>query len=210
MQIISRVIKYLLMANGTKHPIPKTHIIKHILGSTYSKKYLQIMKEVESQLSKIFGYKLLLVEENKYIMVNEISNHLPHLNFKKSTQILLFLILVHIFMFGESSKEEILWDFLRNLGIITRDNYIHEYFGDVKQLVTVDFVNQRYLQKVMIDKNDSTKIEYKWGCRALNEVTYRSALEFVANIYDVSSVDKWKLQYKAVMDQEQKTKVRQS
>lgn len=32
---------------------------------------------------------------------------------------------------------EILWDFLQNLGIITDDNFQHEYFGDIKQLVTV-------------------------------------------------------------------------
>lgn len=32
---------------------------------------------------------------------------------------------------------EILWDFLENLGIITGDNFQHEYFGDIKQLVTV-------------------------------------------------------------------------
>lgn len=103
-----------------------------------------------------------------------------------------------------------LWDFLRNLGIITKDNYTHEYFGDVKQLVTVvsdsadpkyvigamrtsnsihisaqDFVNQRYLEKIVANKEDPTKLEYKWGCRALNEITYRSTLEFVASVSSI-------------------------
>ncbi|XP_014483260.1 PREDICTED: melanoma-associated antigen G1-like isoform X2 [Dinoponera quadriceps] len=200
MQMTSGVIKYLLMADRNKHPILKSHIIKNIQCN--AKDYQLIMKEVETQLFMVFGYRLIQVEGNKYIMVNEVNNYLPHLNFKKSanTQTLLFLVLVHIFMIGESSKE-VLWDFLRNLGIVTQNNYVHEYFGDVKQLVTVDFVNQRYLEKIIPDKNDPTKVEYKWGCRALNEITFRSALEFVATIYDMS-LNKWKLQHKAVKEQE--------
>ncbi|XP_032687820.1 non-structural maintenance of chromosomes element 3 homolog [Odontomachus brunneus] len=202
MQTVSGVIKYLFMAGRNKQPISRAHIFKNTLLNP--KDYQLIMAEVEAQLSKVFGYKLLIVEGNKYIMVNEISNELPHLNSKKSssTQTLLFLVLVHIFMLGESCKEDLLWDFLCNLGIITRDDYTHEYFGDVKQLVTVDFVNQRYLEKIIIDKDDPTKLEYKWGSRALHEITFRSALEFVANVYGASSLNKWKLQYKIVKEQE--------
>jgi len=32
---------------------------------------------------------------------------------------------------------EALWDFLQKLGIITNDSFQHEYFGDIKQLVTI-------------------------------------------------------------------------
>lgn len=51
MQIISGVIKYLLMAGRNKQPISKAHIIKNILSST--KEYSYIMKEVEAQLSAV-------------------------------------------------------------------------------------------------------------------------------------------------------------
>lgn len=44
-----------------------------------------------------------------------------------------------------------------------------------------DFVNERYLEKI-VDKNDPTQLEYKWGSRAENELTYRSVLQFVANV----------------------------
>ncbi|KAG5334401.1 NSE3 protein, partial [Acromyrmex charruanus] len=131
----------------------------------------------------VFGYSLVEVEGNKYILVNKIENDLPHLTFNDNHKlVLLYLVLVHIFMYGESCKEEILWDFLQNLGIITDDNFQHEYFGDIKQLVTIDFVNQRYLEKVIINKNDPTDFEFTWGSRAKNELTYRSALQFVADV----------------------------
>lgn len=201
MQLINAVIRYLLVADRSKQPIQKSHIVKNALDG-HTKEYRSIMERVTRQLSKVFGYKLQEVENNKYILVNEIENDIPHLTFKASTQVLLFLVLVHIFMLSDTCKEETLWDFLRNLGIITDDSYQHEYFGDVKQLVTVDFINQRYLEKSIIDKNDPSKFEYKWGCRAQNEISYRSALEFVSKIYGKSSLNNWKLQYKAMIAQE--------
>lgn len=103
---------------------------------------------------------------------------------------------------------EVLWHYLRNLKIITDDNFKHEYFGDVKQLVTVvrnnsdyqwnnyviyiytvfifiyfqDFVNQRYLARITPEKNDILDFEYVWGSRAESEITYRSCLEFMAKV----------------------------
>lgn len=45
-----------------------------------------------------------------------------------------------------------------------------------------EFVNQRYIEKTMINKNDPSQFEYTWGSRARNELTYRSALQFVADV----------------------------
>ncbi|KAL0120294.1 hypothetical protein PUN28_008148 [Cardiocondyla obscurior] len=200
-QLVSNIIRYLFAMDRTKQPIPKGQIIKNVLGGN-SRIFRPIIENVKKQLSQIFGYNLVEIENNKYILVNEIDNSIPHLTFYDSNkQVLLFLVLVHIFMYGETCKEEILWDFLRNLGIITNDNFQHDYFGDVKQLITVEFVNQKYLEKRTID-NELSLFEYVWGSRAINEVTYRSALQFVANVYGCS-MNKWKLQYKAVIEEEQ-------
>ncbi|XP_024878499.1 non-structural maintenance of chromosomes element 3 homolog [Temnothorax curvispinosus] len=200
-QLISSVIRYLFAADRNKQPIQKTHIVKNVLAGN-SKMFRSIIDKVNDQLSEVFGYNLIEVENNKYIMVNEIENDVPHLTFRDShKQVLLYLVLVHIFMYGESCKEEVLWDFFRHLGIINNDNFQHEYFGDVNQLVTVEFVNQRYLERTMIDKYDPTKFEYSWGSRAKNELTYRSALTFVGEIYGCP-INKWKLQYKAVDEED--------
>ncbi|XP_011634072.1 non-structural maintenance of chromosomes element 3 homolog isoform X3 [Pogonomyrmex barbatus] len=202
MQLISNVIRYLFVADRTKHPIQKTQIVKNVLGGN-GKIFRQIIESVIRELSEVFGYKLIEVESNKYILMNEIENKLPHLIFQHNyKQVLLYLILVHIFMYGESCKEEILWNFLENLGIISDNNFQHKYFGDVEHLVTVEFVNQRYLEKIITNKNDPTQFEYAWGSRARNEFTYRSALQFVADIYGCS-IKKWKLQYNAMIEDEQ-------
>ncbi|EZA46715.1 Melanoma-associated antigen G1 [Ooceraea biroi] len=204
MQLVSCVIRYLLVADRNKLPIQKNQIIKNALNGN-GKQLQLILDTVRKHLLEVFGYKLMEIESNRYILINDVANHLPHLTFESTAgaQVLLFLVLVHIFMLGESCKEEALWDFLRKLNIIRFENvFLHEYFGDIKQLVTVDFVNQRYLEKI-VNKDDTSQVEYAWGRRAKNEITYRSALEFVAEIYDQSSLNNWKLQYKAVIAQEQ-------
>lgn len=200
MQLISNVIRYVFAANTSKQPIQKNQIVKNILNGN-ARLFRTIIEKVNRELSEVFGFELVEIENNRYILINNIDNELPHLIFHNSSkQLLLYLVLVHIFMHGETCQEDILWNFLRNLNIITNNSFQNEYFGDVKQLVTVDFVNERYLEKI-VDKNDPTQLEYKWGSRAENELTYRSVLQFVANIYGVSP-KKWKLQYKTVITQE--------
>ncbi|XP_029678581.1 non-structural maintenance of chromosomes element 3 homolog isoform X1 [Formica exsecta] len=201
MQLISSIIRYVFAADKSKQPIQKTQIIKNVLNGN-GRLFRTIIEKVNRELSQVFGFELVEIESNRYILVNEVENKLPHLIFHNSSkQLLLYLVLVHIFMHGEACQEDILWNFLRNLNIITNNSFQNEYFGDVKQLVTIDFVNERYLEKTLVDKNDPSLFEYTWGSRAENELTYRSVLQFVANIYGISP-KKWKLQYKAVIQQE--------
>jgi hypothetical protein len=65
----------------------------------------------------VFGYKLVDVENGKFILCNTIKNEIPHLQFEESVanrQILLFLTLTHIYMSGEVCTD----------GIILKYNYI--------------------------------------------------------------------------------------
>lgn len=55
---------------------------------------------------KVFGFELVEIENNRYILINNIDNELPHLIFHNSSkQLLLYLVLVHIFMHGETCQE---------------------------------------------------------------------------------------------------------
>lgn len=88
---------------------------------------------------QIFGYQLLELEGNKYILVNQVENTLLHeyiSEAERRQQVLLFLVLTHIFMHQELCSEDLLWDFLTRLGIECSDNYRDNYFGNVKHLVT--------------------------------------------------------------------------
>lgn len=208
LDLAGRIIRYIFTVEKKKTAITKVHIIKNVLGGS-SKNFPQIMKRVTLLLSQVFGYKLVDIGNSKYIIVNEINNSIPHLNFNKPTkaeQVLLFIILCHIFMYEDVCTEENLWDFLTHLKIIKEDNFQHHYFGDVKKLVTVDFVAQQYLEKTVLNKGDSQKYEYKWGPRAEYEISYRDILEFVSKVYGGRPINTWPFQYKTMLAKEQSNK----
>ncbi|KAF7411186.1 hypothetical protein HZH66_000082 [Vespula vulgaris] len=203
--LAGRVIRYIFTVEKKKHVIPKLHIVKSILEGS-AKNFRQIIERVKSLLSQVFGYQLVDIGNGKYILVNEIKNNIPHLKFTKSIkaeQVLLFIILAHIFMYEDTCTEETLWDFLRHLEIVKEDNFQHDYFGDVKKLVTVDFVAQQYLEKAIVYKGESQKYEYKWGPRAEYEVSRRDVLEFMSRVYEGRSIDSWPLQYQTMLAKEQ-------
>ncbi|XP_047354412.1 non-structural maintenance of chromosomes element 3 homolog [Vespa velutina] len=202
--LAGRVIRYIFTVEKKKHVIQKVHIIKNILGGT-TKNFRQVIERVKSLLSQVFGYQLVDIGNGKYILVNEIKNSIPHLKFTKSIkaqQVLLFIILAHIFMYEDACTEETLWDFLRHLEIIKEDDFQHDYFGDIKKLVTMDFVGQQYLEKVAIYKGDSQKYEYKWGPRAEYEVSRRDILEFMSRVYEGRSIESWPLHYQMMLEKE--------
>ncbi|KAK2576244.1 hypothetical protein KPH14_005612 [Odynerus spinipes] len=199
-----KVIPYLFVVEKRKHAIQKVNIVKHILGGS-TKNFRQIIERVKSLLSQVFGYKLVDIGGGKYILVNEIKNDLPHLNFKqpvKAQQVLLFIILAHIFMCESVCKEETLWDFLRCLDIVKEDNFQHEYFGNVQRLVNTDFITQHYLEKAVIEEGENPKFEYRWGPRAEHEVSRRDCLEFVSKIYGGRPINSWTQQYKEMLQKE--------
>ncbi|CAL7948048.1 unnamed protein product [Xylocopa violacea] len=199
-QLVNRTVRYLLTSDRSKQVISKTRIIKNVLDSR-GKQFLCVMNKAKSLLSKIFGYQLVELENNKYILVNEIENTLPHIHpiaIEVRQRVLLFIVLVHIFMHQQSCTEDSLWDFLTNLGISCSDNHCHAYFGHVKQLITQVFVAQKYLDKIVVEKNNSTEIEFKWGSRAEHEFSRRTALEFISRVYHGRPINSWPLQYNAL------------
>ncbi|XP_076292854.1 non-structural maintenance of chromosomes element 3 homolog isoform X2 [Lasioglossum baleicum] len=202
-ELANIMIRYLFTLDRGKQVINKPRIIKNALGGQ-SKLYHRVISKARTLLSKIFGYNLIEIEGNKYILVNELVNDLPHIQpvgTDGSQRVLLFLVLTHIFMSEESCTEVSLLNFLTSLDIISEDGRIHNYFGNVKHVVTEVFVAQKYLNKIE-DKNDSSKIEYKWGGRAEHEFTRRAALEFVSEVYNGRDIKNWPLQYKTMLSRE--------
>jgi len=61
---------------------------------------------------------------------------------------------------------------------------VHPEFGDVKKLLTKEFVQKKYLEVSVISiGNDQTALEFRWGQRAKEETTKKEVLDFVCTIY---------------------------
>lgn len=61
----------------------------------------------------------------------------------------------------------------------------HAVFGDVKKLITQEFVRMGYLEYVRDPKSDPPVYEFKWGPRAKLEISKRNALDFVCQVSEV-------------------------
>ncbi|XP_076228531.1 non-structural maintenance of chromosomes element 3 homolog isoform X2 [Nomia melanderi] len=195
-QLVNTVVRYLFTMDRKKQIINKTRIIKNVFGGQ-GKYFHRVMSKVKDVLSKVFGYNLMELEGNKYMLVNQLENDLPHINFlgtEGTGQVLLFLVLTHIYMNEESCTQE----FLTNLSILPENNQSHVNFGNVKHIVTEVFVDQKYLEKIQSEQNDAVRVEYKWGPRAEYEFSPRAALEFASQVYNGRSLDSWPLQFKAL------------
>lgn len=58
----------------------------------------------------------------------------------------------------------------------------HSLFGDVKKLLTMEFVRQGYLDHTRQPNTDPPVYEYRWGFRARKEMTKRNCLDFVSKV----------------------------
>ncbi|XP_011506593.1 PREDICTED: MAGE-like protein 2 [Ceratosolen solmsi marchali] len=198
---VGNVVKYILAADHSKIPIVRSAISKAV--NCQGKNFRAVMNSAQEVLRDVFGYKLVDVESGKFILCNTIKNDLPHLNFDenvKNRYVLLFLVLTHIYMSGEVCTEGSLFDFLTKLEIISDGNMINETFGNVLELITIQFVREKYIKLEKSDNDDES--ELKWGIRAHEELSVRSVMEFVSKVYDNRDIKTWPQQYEGMLQKE--------
>lgn len=93
---------------------------------------------------------------------------------------------------------EIIWDFLKTLGLDVESKQKFDPFNyTLKQLLTNLWVKQLYLKYYKEkDLNDETVWMFKWGFRSELEVDKKALLTFVSQVYDVQvCIETWHEQY---------------
>ncbi|KAJ9595454.1 hypothetical protein L9F63_013365 [Diploptera punctata] len=96
-----------------------------------------------------------------------------------------------------------MWAYLTDLGIISSKK-IHDYFGDVRKLLSVEFVRQMYVEFRRIPDVDPAKYEFRWGLRAEEEVSHYEILKFVSQLHGIEDMSVWTTQHKEMMKAESK------
>ncbi|XP_077462497.1 necdin-like 2 isoform X2 [Stigmatopora argus] len=199
-QKTAEVVQYILVKDQKKIPIRRPDLIKHVIKE-YQNVYPEIMKRAAHTFEQVFGFSLVSIDTKNqlYILLNKLEPNAecPSLGTANLKTGLLFVILGVIFMKQGVVKEVLIWDVLRKLCIDSTKQ--HEDFGDVKKLVTIEFVRQRYLEYVRVPHSDPPEYNFLWGPRAKLEVSKAKILEFVAELHD-RDPQSWKQQYKEAHD----------
>ncbi|XP_061470088.1 non-structural maintenance of chromosomes element 3 homolog [Rhineura floridana] len=194
---VNELVQFLLVKDQKKIPIKRADILKHIIKD-YKDVFPEILKRVNQTLQLVFGLELVEIDSkyHTYILISK----LPPLELEsmKEDEItpkmgLLAVILSLIFMKGNVAKESAVWEMLRRLRVDCSGEK-HKIFGDVKKLVTEEFVRQKYLEYTRLPHTDPPEFEFRWGPRAVKETSKKQILQFVAMIQN-KNPKSWMSQY---------------
>ncbi|XP_028638834.1 melanoma-associated antigen B16-like [Grammomys surdaster] len=116
---------------------------------------------------------------------------------------LLIVILGVVFMKGNRATDEEIWEALNPVGICAGIN--HFIFVDPRELITGEFVREKYLEYQPVANSDFVQYEYVWGIRAKAETSKMKVFEFVAKVRE-SHPTAFLSQYEeALIEEEERT-----
>ncbi|XP_063099007.1 melanoma-associated antigen B16-like [Cavia porcellus] len=93
---------------------------------------------------------------------------------------LLILLLGVIFTKGSCVPEEEVWTALKLTGMYP--GRVHFLFGDPGEIITKEFVKEKYVEYRLVANSDPPQYEFLWGPRAYAETSKMKVLGFMANI----------------------------
>ncbi|XP_041860350.1 necdin-like 2 [Melanotaenia boesemani] len=185
-QKTAEVVQYILVKDQKKIPVRRADLVRHVVKE-YRNIYPEIIKRAAQTFHQVFGLKLVEIDpkSHMYILINNLdaANRASPIKCSTNPKMgLLFVILSVIFMKGGVVRENLIWNTLKKLRVDPGEK--HEEFGDVKKVVTDEFVRQRYLEYLRIPHTEPVEYELRWGHRADAEVSKRQILEFMGQLHD--------------------------
>lgn len=199
------LVKYLLVKDQTKIPIKRSDMLKDIIKE-YTDVYPEIIERASYSLEKVFGIQLKEIDKNDhlYILLSTLEPTDAGIlgTTKDSPKLgLLMVLLSIIFMNGNRSSEAVIWEVLRKLGL--RPGIHHSLFGDVKKLITDEFVKQKYLDYARVPNSNPPEYEFFWGLRSYYETSKMKVLKFACKVQKKDPKE-WAAQYREAMEADMK------
>nr|XP_028568969.1 non-structural maintenance of chromosomes element 3 homolog isoform X2 [Podarcis muralis] len=178
------LVQFILFKDQKKIPVKRADVLKHVIKD-YKDVFPVIIRRASGIFQLVFGLELVELDSRNptYILINRLP---PLEQSLEDDDIickmgLLLAILSLIFMKGNVAKESAVWELLKRLRIDSLRGRC-KAFGDVKKLVTEEFVKQKYLEYTRLPHTDPPEFEFRWGPRAVRETSKKEVLQFVAKI----------------------------
>lgn len=204
---VNIAVRFIISKAGSKIPIiRRTQLQKLIKAGRQMNNVLEASNKI---LQNVYGYKLIYENDSTIFVFNDLGV-LPDQEFEKnnvgrngyhkdSKKVILMLILMHIFMTIGDVNEASLYSFLRSLQIDPERKH-DSIYGNVQDYINNVLVKQQY---ILIEKNSTTNYKvFKWGPRALSEVSKLELLKLAGKMNKTSNIEKWTLQYEEAKKQD--------
>jgi hypothetical protein len=182
---VAVLVNFLLLKYQMKEIVRKEDILKFIIREQEDH-FPEILMRASERLEIIFGLDVKEVDPTNHCYGLFIKLGLTYDGMQNDEDSvpktgLLILILGVIFMKGNSATEEEIWEVLNMTGIYSGKQ--HFIFGDTKELITKDFVKEKYLEYQQVANTDPVQYEFLWGAGAHAETSKMKVLEFVAKVH---------------------------
>ncbi|CAD7676227.1 unnamed protein product [Nyctereutes procyonoides] len=193
---------YVLVKDQKRMIIWFPDMVKDVIGS-YKKWCRSILRRTSLILARVFGLHLRLTSLHtmEFSLVKALepeeldrvalSNRMPMTG-------LLLMILSLIYVKGRGARESAVWNVLRILGL--RPWKKHSTFGDVRRLITEEFVRQNYLKYQRVPHVEPPEYEFFWGSRASREITKMQIMEFLARVFK-KDPQAWPSRYREALEE---------
>ncbi|GBP56325.1 Non-structural maintenance of chromosomes element 3 homolog [Eumeta japonica] len=167
---VQECVRYILCREGSKLPIKRVDLLKHLSGicQTSSGEINVIVAESNKVLKRVYGYKLVQIDSKggvQYIVVlaDESPSNLSSAIDPTHRRILV-AALIHIYMTGGPVKDEDMWKFLDEAGLLQDTDH------SGRKLLTHTFTKQLYLSYTKMGEGDTARNVFEWGQRAVEEI----------------------------------------
>lgn len=236
-KLVSDAVFYVLTQEGRRAPLKKSALFQAVHLSGQPRPFQEeVWRGAQAQLLAVFGLALVEHERKKgtFFVVNKVGEDPGqlaaggHLRFsdRETAQLgLLHVVLGLIFMSNDVLRDDVLFQFLRKLGLSDRqtggaeleasqgrrslpphlssDSSVHpDWFGSIRDLVFKEWAQrQHYLEVKKLDDSpdpEQPNYEIRWGPRAEVEIKKSAMLTVIANLYGCSATN-FRLQYNKVV-----------
>ncbi|XP_034340794.1 melanoma-associated antigen B4-like [Arvicanthis niloticus] len=180
------LVEFMLQKYNRREPITREEILKCFFPLN-KEDFHEILKKASELMVLAYGIDVKEIDpiNHRYVFVNILSpNGDEILNGEtiQSRNGLLMLMLCLIFMNGNCVNEDYIWEVLSVMGVYAGVN--HTIYGNVKKLITKDFVNEGYLEYRQVPINGIPCHQFLWGPRARYETSKMRFLEFLAKVHN--------------------------
>ncbi|XP_048191416.1 melanoma-associated antigen B16-like [Perognathus longimembris pacificus] len=203
---VSFLMNILLLYFQRKEPISKADMVKYVIRE-HEALFYPILCKASLRLEVIFGLEVKEMDAINHCYGIFIKQGFTYDGMQcgelgvPKTGLLIFVLGV-IFMKGHRATEEHIWQLMKQTGICCRKK--HFIFGDPKQLFTIEFVKEGYLEYQKGPDSDPEKYELLWGPRAYAETTKMKVLEFMAKVHGTDPTDFPSLYEEAQLEEQER------
>ncbi|XP_057615501.1 melanoma-associated antigen 10-like [Chionomys nivalis] len=189
-----------------KEPITLSEI-HEVVTKDYENHFPVIFMEASKCLEMTFGIDIKQSDllSSAYVFVNSLNLTYEDTlsdNDRLPRNAFLIVILGVIFIEGNCASEERIWEFLKLVGV--HDGEEHFICGDPREFLTINLVQENYLEYRQVPNSQPLCFEFLWGPRAYAETTKMKVLEFLAKMNGCDPTDFSVWYEEALRDEEER------